>query len=553
MGMQQALLTELRRRGAAHRAPFARTLTTLLGQDALLWLTASSRDECSKIQPHEFARTGWHRIWSIDNQLAIEQELLKVPPEAQHLGKIVVALSWTLAGLASFMPPVIFFGEGLPHLSSTREGGYTISVGMATHTFVAFELAAMPPLLRILAEGLTNPLPSAADLMWIGAGLTRVREVQSGHGEALPNVEERFALFLSHRGRDAKRALAKIVQAMPAAHGVFLDCLILPRGVVNRSFVFGSLARSERVLIVETENFYESVWCRKEAWFADALAAQGLAKVERVTLPVAEAWTAADGSGSRRRRAARGLTYPIVHRVLRDIDYWARKPNLHSLKEAGHSTESLTPLQVLLEKEPCPDDPAWVRSVGEAVAETLSRVVAAAPGVEPFDLWATALQYSLAAIGSTSNALSKVEVRRGVDQLNAVLSSVVSARLHQDSLFQAHAPGHLALIAAAAAIDLAGFELDPRMTPALRIALGDTAGLRDGLLLLDVRRPGSWRSLRLRLVAILVRGNLGSVGIVQDAADEIHQGHVDGLPLEVLPCVTLYPGMEAPFDSVRSP
>jgi len=274
-----------------------------------------------------------------------------------------------------------------------------------------------------------------------------------------------------------------------------------------------------------------------------------LAKVERMTLPRAEARAAADGASSRHRRAERGFGYPIAQRVLRDIDYWARKPNLHSLKEAGQSTESLAPLQATFEKEPCPDDPIWVRYVGETVAETLSRVVAAAPEAKPFDLWATALQYSLAAFSLTSNALSKVEVRRGVDQLNAVLKSVVSTRLHQDPLFKAQTSGHLALIAAAAAIDLAGFELDTRITPALRIAMGGTAGLRDGLLLLDVRHPGASRTFRLRLITILVKGNLGSIGIVQDAADEVHQQRIDGFPLEVLPCVTLYPGMEATLGS----
>ena len=72
-------------------------------------------------------------------------------------------------------------------------------------------------------------------------------------------------------------------------------CLTLPRGVVNRSFVFGSLARSERILIVETENFHESVWCRKEAWAADALSRHGLATTERLTLLQAEARVATNG------------------------------------------------------------------------------------------------------------------------------------------------------------------------------------------------------------------------------------------------------------------
>jgi hypothetical protein len=212
----------------------------------------------------------------------------------------------------------------------------------------------------------------------------------------------------------------------------------------------------------------------------------------------------------------------------------------------------LSPLQSAPEKAERPEDPAWVRSIGEAVAETLSRVFAAAPDADPFDLWATALQLSLAAFGCTSSARSKVEVRRGVDRLNAVLKSVVDSQLHRDPIFRDQARNHLALIAAASAIDLAGFNLDPRMNSALEIALGNAAGLRDGLLLLDVRQPGARRSFRLRLIAILVQGNLGSVGIVQNAADEVHQGYVDVLPLEVLPCVTLYPGMDSPFGSVLS-
>ena len=36
----------------------------------------------------------------------------------------------------------------------------------------------------------------------------------------------------------------------------------------------------------------------------------------------------------------------------------------------------------------------------------------------------------------------------------------------------------------------------------------------------------------------------GGVGIVQNAWDEVHQGEADGMPLEVLPCVTMHPGME---------
>lgn len=549
MGFKKAAMKEILRRRVALRAPFARTLTTLLGHDALLWLTADSQDGIGKIQPHEFSRTGWRDIWSIENQLAIEQELLKLADEEMYLAKIIVSMSWTLAALASFVQPVIFFGENTSHLVSEREGKYTVACGTASHTLVAFQPASMLPLLKILAEGLTNPLISAADLMWIGAGLARVREVKSGLAEAAQVTEESFEIFLSHRGRDAKQSLSMAVQALNANHGVFLDCLTLPRGVINRNFVFGSLARSKRVLIVKTENFSESEWCRKEAWFADAMATQGLAMVDHMTLSDASVQIATHGPYSTRRRSSQGLNYPIAQRVLKDIDYWARTPNLHSLKESGYPTECLEQLQSVFDANPNPNDPAWVLSIGRAVAETLSRVVEVSPETETLDLWSTALQFSVAAFAFTSYARSKNEVRRGIDQLNAVLRSVVTSRLHHAPAFKAQAVGYLALLAAATVIDLAGFDLDQRMLPAVSYVVRKVARLQDGLLLLDVREPGATRDFRLQLVAKFMQGNIGSLGIVQDAFDEVHQGWVDNLPLEVLPCVTLYPGMNSLFDT----
>jgi hypothetical protein len=145
-------------------------------------------------------------------------------------------------------------------------------------------------------------------------------------------------------------------------------------------------------------------------------------------------------------------------RVLRKVHRWRREkpateqgwysgngPNF----EAGHQTESLAPLQAALEGAERPDDSAWVQSMGKAVLETLSSVAVTAPEAEPFDLWATALQLSLAAFSSTSTARSKMQVRRGVDQLNALLKSVITADLHLDPVFRSQVPGHLALLAAA--------------------------------------------------------------------------------------------------------
>ena len=46
-----------------------------------------------------------------------------MPPEHEYVAKIVVAISWTLVALASFIPPALFIGEGVSRLvSSSRRG-----------------------------------------------------------------------------------------------------------------------------------------------------------------------------------------------------------------------------------------------------------------------------------------------------------------------------------------------------------------------------------------------------------------------------------------------
>jgi hypothetical protein len=297
-------------------------------------------------------------------------------------------------------------------------------------------------------------------------------------------------------------------------------------------------------VIVETEHFAESAWCRKEAWLSDAMAARGLLETERLPLPEAVARVRSDGPASRGRRGNPGHVYSIAGRVLRDIDYWARHPNLHSLEEAGVSAEPLNPLRALLDGAPAPDDPAWREALTAAVVETLERSVAAAPDGEPADLWATALQFALAGFGQASQARSKDEVRRGVDQLNLALKRLLERELHRDPEFRAKAPAYLALMAAAAAVQLSGFALDGRLVPTVKAAVSGAAVLHDQLLLLDAREAGTVRDFRLRLAVTLMTSNIGSVGIIQNAWDEVHKGQADGMPLEVLPCVTMHPGME---------
>ena len=102
----------------------------------------------------------------------------------------------------------------------------------------------MRSVLAVLAEAVENALLGAADLMWMGAALARIRHIEIRNVEPITVDEEHFGLFLSHRGRDAKLPLSVAVQDLPPTHGVFLDCLTLPHGVVNRSFIYSSLAHS---------------------------------------------------------------------------------------------------------------------------------------------------------------------------------------------------------------------------------------------------------------------------------------------------------------------
>jgi hypothetical protein len=550
MGMKFALVSELQRRAAARNVPFGHTLSTMLGHNAVLWLTSQSEEGIGKIQPHEFARSGWHQLFEIETQIAIERELLRVPSEAAMSTKLLVALAWTALALASFMPPAIFLGENDSRLVSIRPGNYTVSSGVGSHTLILFDTDRMRAMLRILRDGLANPQLTPQDLMWIGAALLRIREVQVRHMSPSPVLEERFEVFLSQRGLDAKPVLLQSVQELPHRSNIFLDCTTMPRGIINRGFVYRAMAHSERIVIVETDNYQASPWCRKEAWFSEAMANEGLVRVERRSL--GEAREAIQTAGNTApQRLDPGHQYSMTHRIMMDIDYWARVPNLHSLRKEGGPAEIVQPLLDLLKIDKRPTDeksvgPDWFHSLGTVVAETLGAAQERSPAAKPIDLWATAMQLAVGALGISSAARSKDEVRHGIDNLNRTVRTFVEDGMHEDPEFLATSGSYLAAIAAAATIHLAGFAPDPHSVLAMRAAIGNAAVLHDDVLLFDVRPGGERRSFRLRLAVLLLKCNIGAVGIIQEAADEVHNTVVNEFPLEVLPCVTIYPGMRAP-------
>lgn len=207
--VRTVLLAEMERRVMSARTPFAATVTTMLGPDALRWLFAPNSTGSPYLQPHEFSRAGWIRLVRIRDQLEIEQELARFGAQHAAHAKIVVCLAWTVAALACLMEPDVFLTERNTFVSSLRSGGLTASTGIANHTIVNFSARSMRDALQVLHDGLANELMTACDLMWMANGVARWRSVETGFAGARPARQEQFSVFLSHRGCDAKNGLAQ--------------------------------------------------------------------------------------------------------------------------------------------------------------------------------------------------------------------------------------------------------------------------------------------------------------------------------------------------------
>jgi hypothetical protein len=122
----------------------------------------------------------------------------------------------------------------------------------------------------------------------MGGALPRVQSIKSGIRGAATAVGAFFVALPepSRPGREATPGRSVGRRQTAVCSSTAARCRA---GVVNRQFIYDSLARSERILIVETAHFTESEWCPKEAWFADAMAARRIAQAERTTLDGAAA------------------------------------------------------------------------------------------------------------------------------------------------------------------------------------------------------------------------------------------------------------------------
>jgi hypothetical protein len=559
--------------------PYAETLSTLIGRNAPMLLVTPCREGPGKVQPHELNRGGWYLLGQIRAQVKIESELQRLGRLDSHLTKVVVAAAWTMVALAAHMHEAVFVTEGSMHLSAVTGGSLTVSVGRGTETIAHFWPSSMREVVCLLREAVQSDEIDALDMMWLAAGLARVKTHSSGWGEPERGGTDN-RLFLSHRGPDLKTDLTRAVLTLGIRPTVFLDCLSLPRGLVNRHFVFRSLVRARAVVIIDSPNFQESAWCRKEAWVAEALT-----RVRRVELRLVKGADQAVQLLEEERRAGRlNTTAPdepseaaeaedelgartswVCNRILKDIDYWARTPNLYSSRESKLPLGSVQPMVDWLgvTSRLVPTNTTALRTdLVSRIHEMFRQLAVDAknwmdgqPEVEhqidpTADLWATAAQLVVAALSLRTRSYSKMETRRFIVAMNRITYQLLHL-LHWDPGANPDLlPRYLLLAAGAVALDLAADDYLAVFELGVTDLVSGLAVCQNGLLMLDVRRPGADRDFLLRLVLVLVANDVGSVGVLQDSTDLVHNRQIDGISLEILPCVTLYPGMESLLPGV---
>jgi hypothetical protein len=74
-----------------------------------------------------------------------------------------------------------------------------------------------------------------------------------------------------------------------------------------------------------------------------------------------------------------------------------------------------------------------------------------------------------------------------------------------------------------------------------------TALLHQGVVLVDARRTAALDSFLELILRMSIDYDIGCIGILQDGDAPVHESVVDGRCLDILPCVTIYPGMEHAF------
>lgn len=535
--------------------PFSKTIITMLGEFSLAWYAAASQSDQPTLQTHEFSRDGWPLLDRIRDQMLIEEELAELQAVYPVDAKIVVALIWTIAALASFMEPCVFVSEHHPRVSSIRGSKVTVSSGRTTREIQPFDCDSMRIVIEFVRRALQASEISACDMMWMAGAIAQRDEIQISDAYFQRTVK-RYSSFLSHRGKDSKLKLASHILkscGKDRTSSVFLDCLCLPQRLINRKFVFESLARAEHICVVESPNYQESEWCRKEEWYARQLADLQDKTIEYTNV---ERLLSAEFEAEPRPTTTRIRIRPclVASQLVQDQNDKGREPNLLTLSRENEDSEIVRGLRSV-SREIDNGSPQF----SQAVLKNLFGSLQDPPNDEDHHAWAidqakpwsVVAQHILMLITPHVTSSSKEIVWRVVDRLVAAIGDVCFEKIAEMDEFRSQTENYLSLISAAAAFDLwydSTGHIDERMIAAL---VGPTARIHDHTLLLDVREPHG-RDFKLRLAVALISQDIGGFGILQNAHDPVHHLVVDTQHLSVLPCVTLHPGMEHLFDGERS-
>lgn len=528
--------------------PYQNLIHTVLGPAAFEFFRMASRDSIPKVQPHEASREEWIHLLDLDRQATLESELAFFERIVPDRTKDMVGAAWALIALMSAMNPAVFLMEREPYISSYRmDGGLTISTGKRARDFLTFRPKAFVRVLRFVLDHLDDPVFTGPDVMWIAFALSEIAELQVGHTNRSAPPRPTYETFFSHRGTDTKTSLTKGLLNEGLERVAFLDCLAVPRSRINRLFLYESIVGSRTVTLVETRNFDQSNWCRRERSFAEFLNRWEGRQIQRTpTAEKALASLPADvaSAGAPSRPSANGWRGPLWF-YLSDVN-----------RENGHRYPTRSALQNEISLWKVIDDALKVLQTGieSGALDPLTKPVDMLRGywrdlsrgkLKPSDserldeICVVLHQHIFAILSFYSSCQEKIEVRKAVDSIAQVVLNV-RALANAKQIAVSQQAEFLSVLSAAAAV--AFDENRARFaTATIDHIVPKRCRYREGAILVDVRdHSRAW----LKFCVLLFKFGIGGIAVVQVAARPVHNQVIDGLSLEVMPCVTLYPGME---------
>lgn len=547
------------------KIPFNYTINTFLGPEATKWMQEDSINTPGKVQPHEMSRVNWVNLRNMQSQIKIETELLKISSREPVLSKAVVSCLWCMKGLASIINPNIFISESKPHVSLVGEYDLILSHGVETHTFVNYYPGSFIPMLKTLKSMVVDDILEAADMMWIALGLAEVRNIQKRHELIAVDREQQRSVFLSHRGKDSKKQLMDHLLTHETA-GVFLDCLSLPRKLINRNFVFGNLVNSKQVLLIKTPNFSGSIWCLKEERLCELLKQNGEFNYEICThveegirkLSELSATAYAPNEKPPKETAISGS----VHRILNDGNIFnGPRPSLYTLHEKECSVAIFSDTIDFLQKNSPEKSQYQTADVVSEIDRLLDEVLQYThlnDGVSSgdhtlqlaYEYLCVTMQLTIALLSLKCPVYDKMEVRKYINIGNKLCKTIL--KMEAPEAFPNHDEVSLkekiVFLASCIALELSGHGHEAVEMNGVDTLNAKFCIYKNGLLLLNVMKGVESNPMFSTMIHMISNYDIGTVGILQDANHQVHQGVYYDFNLEVVPCVTFHAGMEAFFE-----